>query len=263
VRLVQQWLAAGVLEEGTWTESEVGAPQGATVSPLLANIYLHYVFDLWIQRWRKTVARGEVIVVRYADDFIVGFQHRFDAERFQEELRQRLARFGLALHPDKTRLLAFGKFARSNRVERGLPGKPETFAFLGLTHVCGRSRAGKFLLRRQTERQRMTAKLHEVATELQRRRHHSIPEQGHWLSAVVRGHCAYYGVPTNAQALCAFRTQVARHWYRALRRRGQRHRLDWQRMNRHVRRWLPPARIAHPWPDQRFDGRTRGKSPVR
>jgi group II intron reverse transcriptase/maturase len=263
LRLVQQWLAAGVLEEGTWMESEVGAPQGATVSPLLANIYLHYVLDLWAQRWRKRRAHGDVVIVRYADDFIVGFQHRSDAEQFREELGQRLAAFGLALHADKTRLLAFGRFARASRVERGLSRKPETFSFLGLTHICGRSRAGKFLLRRKTERKRMTAKLRVVATEMQRRRHHSIPEQGRWLGAVVRGHCAYYGVPTNVHALGAFRTQLARHWYRALRRRSQRHRLDWRRMDRHVRRWFPPARITHPWPEQRFDVRTRGKSPVR
>jgi group II intron reverse transcriptase/maturase len=263
LRLVQKWLAAGALENGKWTVSQVGSPQGAPISPLLANIFLHYVLDLWVQRWRKTSAHGDLVVVRYADDFIVGFQHRSDAERFWADLRERLTKFGLELHPEKTRLIAFGKFALSNREERGLAGHPETFTFLGLTHVCGRSRSGKFLLRRQTERQRMTAKLHEVSTELRRRRHQPIPEQGRWLSAVVRGHSAYYGVPTNAHALCAFRTQVVRQWLRALRRRSQRHRLDWQRMSRHVRRWLPPARIAHPWPETRFDGRTRGKSPVR
>lgn len=263
VRLVQKWLAAGVLEDGTWARSEVGSPQGATVSPLLANLYLHHVLDLWVQRWRSKEARGDLVIVRYADDFIVGFQHRSDAERFRAELSQRLAKFGLELHSEKTRLIAFGKFAHSNRRERGLDGKPETFNFLGLTHICGRSRAGKFLLLRHTERRRMTAKLHEVTDQLLRRRHRPIPEQGAWLGAVVRGHTAYYGAPTNGHALCAFRTQVARRWCRALRRRSQRHRLNWTRMNRLVQRWLPPARIKHPWPDQRFDVKTRGRSPVR
>lgn len=263
VRLVKKWLAAGVLEDGTWARSEVGSPQGATVSPLLANVYLHHALDLWVQRWRSKEARGDLVIVRYADDFIVGFQHRSDAERFRVELSQRLAKFGLELHPEKTRLIAFGKFALSNRRERGLNGKPETFNFLGLTHICGRSRAGRFLLLRHTESRRMTAKLHEVTDQLLRRRHRPIPEQGAWLGAVVRGHIAYYGVPTNGHGLGAFRTQVARRWCRALRRRSQRHRLTWTRMNRLVQRWLPPARIKHPWPDQRFDVRTRGRSPVR
>lgn len=263
VRLIQKWLAAGVMEDGTWRPSEVGSPQGATASPLLANVYLHYVLDLWVQRWRTTAARGEVVIVRFADDFLVGFQHRTDAERFQRELRERLAQFRLELHPTKTRLIEFGKYAGANRWERGLTGKPETFAFLGLTHVCGRSRAGRFLLLRHTERRRMTAKLRAVAQELQRRRHQSIMEQGRWLQAVIRGHVAYYGVPTNAHRTAAFRTQAARHWQRALHRRSQRHRLPWARMRRLVARWLPPARVSHPWPDERFRVRPRGKSPVR
>jgi RNA-directed DNA polymerase len=232
-------------------------------SPLLANVYLHYAFDLWAHQWRTRVARGDVVIVRYADDFIVGFQHRDDAERFQRELRERLATFHLELHPTKTRLIAFGKFALSRRRERGQGGKPETFNFLGLTHICGRSRGGKFLLRRLTERKRMTAKLHELSREMQRRHHQPIPEQGRWLNAVVRGHVAYYGVPTNAHAIAAFRTQVARRWHRALLRRGQRRRLPWVRMRRLVDRWLPRTSISHPWPAQRFDVRTRGKSPVR
>ena len=200
-----------------------------------------------------------------ATRLIVGFQYRSDAERFRDELRQRLATFALELHPDKTRLIAFGKFACSNREERGLKGKPETFNFLGLTHIGGRSRGNRFLLRRQTERKRMTAKLHAVSTELQRRRHQSIPAQGRWLSAVVRGHCAYYGVPTNAHALCAFRTQVARCWCRALRRRSQRHRLDWTRTSRYVRRWLPPARIPGPSLGSTFAPKVRAQcgSPAR
>jgi len=263
VRLIQKWLAAGVMENGEWTSSEVGSPQGATASPLLANVYLHYVLDLWAQRWRTKVARGDVIIVRYADDFLVGFQYRDDAERFQRELSERLAKFRLELQPTKTRLIAFGKLAHSWRRARGLGGKPETFHFLGLTHMCGRSRGGKFLLRRQTERKRMTAKLHELAREMQRRRHQPISEQGRWLNAVVRGHVAYYAVPTNAHAVQAFRTQVARHWHRALLRRSQWRRLPWARMRRLDARWLPRTPISHPWPEQRFDARTRGKSPVR
>ena len=263
VRLIQKWLAAGVMENGTWTVSEVGSPQGATVSPLLANVYLHYGLDLWAPQRRTKIARGDVVIVRYADDFLVGFQHRDDAERFHRELSERLAKFHLELNPTKTRLIAFGKFALSRRRERGQGGKPETFNFLGLTHICGRSRGGKFLLRRHTERKRMTAKLHELAREMQRRRHQPIPEQGRWLNAVVRGHVAYYAVPTNAHAVEAFRTQVARHWHRALLRRSQRRRLPWVRMQRLVTRWLPRTPISHPWPEQRFDARTRGKSPVR
>lgn len=214
-------------------------------------------------RGRSRPAHGDVVIVRYADDFLVGFQHRDDAERFQRELGERLAKFRLELHPTKTRLIAFGKFARSRRQEQGLGGKPETFTFLGLTHICGRSRKGRFLLRRQKERKRMTAKLHELNREMQRRRHQSIPEQGRWLNAVVHGHVAYYGVPTNGHTVAAFRTQVARRWHRALLRRSQRRRLPWARMRRLVARWLPATPISHPWPEQRFDARTRGKSPVR
>jgi group II intron reverse transcriptase/maturase len=263
LRLIRKWLSAGVIEDGKWAECTDGTPQGATISPLLANIYLHYVLDLWIQRWRRKVAYGDVIVVRYADDFIVGFQHRKDAERFQTELRARLAQFRLELHPDKTRLLAFGRFATRDRVEGGLPGSPETFNFLGFTHISGRSRSGKFLLWRQTMRKRMTAKLYELKESMRQRRHLPIPEQGKWLAAVLRGHFAYYGVPTNIRAIDAFRTQVIRHWRRALCRRSQRRRLNWDRMQRLVTRWLPRAAIMHPWPENRFDVRTRGRSPVR
>ena len=262
LRLIRKWLRAGVLEHGTWSMTEVGTPQGATVSPLLANLYLHYVFDLWIQRWRKTRARGEVIVVRYADDFIVGFQDGTDAQTFLHELRERLRTFGLELHPDKTRLIRFGKNARSNRRERG-ERKPETFDFLGLTHICGRTHSGRFLLERRTMRKRMRAKLREIKEELLRRRHRPVPEQGAWLRAVVRGYFAYHAVPTNIHSLVAFRTQVGRLWCRALRRRSQRHRLNWTRMARYRETWLPRARILHPWPDQRFDARTQGRSPVR
>ena len=262
LRLIRKWLRAGVLEHGTWSMTEEGTPQGATVSPLLANLYLHYVFDLWIQRWRKTRARGEVIVVRYADDFIVGFQDGTDAQTFLHELRERLRTFGLELHPDKTRLIRFGKNARSNRKERG-ERKPETFDFLGLTHICGRTHSGRFLLERRTMRKRMRAKLREIKEELLRRRHRPVPEQGAWLRAVVRGYFAYHAVPTNIHSLVAFRTQVGRLWCRALRRRSQRHRLNWTRMARYRETWLPRARILHPWPEQRFDARTQGRSPVR
>jgi RNA-directed DNA polymerase len=262
LRLIRKWLSAGVMENGEWAATEEGTPQGATVSPLLANIYLHYVFDLWAQQWRRRHARGDVIITRWADDFIVGFQHRADAEQFLENLRERFRKFSLELHPEKTRLIEFGRKAAEGRKARGL-GKPETFNYLGLTHICGRSRAGKFLLRRQTMRKRMQAKLSELKGELQRRRHLPIPEQGAWLAGVVRGYFAYHAVPTNMRAMMEFRTQVIRHWHRALRRRGQRDRTHWARMNRIARRWLPPARKRHPWPEQRFDVRTQGKSPVR
>jgi hypothetical protein len=231
----------------------------------MANIYLHYVLDLWVQQWRARHARGEVIIVRYCDDFIVGFQHRSDAEQFRCELRDRLAKFKLELHPDKTRLIAFGRYALSDRRARHLRGAPETFNFLGLSHRCGcmRSEPEKFLVLRHTVKKRMTVKLHEVSIEMRRRRHWPIAEQGRWLASVVRGHFAYYGVPTNVHALEAFRTGIAKNWYRSLRRRGQRGRINWERMTRVVARWLPPVRITHPWPQQRFDVRTRGKSPVR
>jgi RNA-directed DNA polymerase len=262
LRLIHRWLKAGVMEEGEWRASEVGSPQGATVSPLLANIYLHYVFDLWIQWWRSRHARGEMIVVRYADDVVIGFQHRSDATRFRNELDARLSEFGLELHPEKTRLLEFGRYAAGRRAERGV-GKPETFDFLGLTHICGRTRSGEFLLVRRTSRKRMAAKLRWVADELMRRRHLSIKKQGLWLQRVVAGYFNYHAIPTNAQALQQFRKQVTGHWRRALRRRSQQDRTDWQRITRLADRWLPKARIQHPWPNDRFDARTRGGRPVR
>lgn len=264
LRLIQKWLTAGVMENGKWTQSAVGSPQGATVSPLLANIYLHYVLDLWVQRWRKRHALGEVIIVRYADDFIVGFQHRMDADRFLAELRDRLAEFRLELHPEKTRLIAFGRFALRDRERHGQSGSPETFSFLGFTHICGRNlKAGRYQVQRKTMRKRMTAKLHEVKADLQRRRHLPIEDQGRWLRSVVRGHYAYYGVPTNYRALDSFRSTVARLWYRSLLRRSQKARLNWTRMNRVIAYWLPSATIVHPWPNQRFRVNTQGKSPVR
>ena len=262
LRLIQKWLGAGVMEDGRWTRSSEGTPQGATVSPLLANLYLHYVFDLWIQQWRTKRARGEMIVTRYADDFIVGFQHRSDAEQFLVELRERLRKFALELHPDKTRLLEFGRYAAERRKERG-ERRPETFNFLGFTHVCARSKSGKYVLARRTMRARMRATLHEAKAELRRRRHHPIPVQGAWLASVVRGYFAYHAVPTNVDALGAFSTALEKLWLKSLRRRGQRDRMNWERMHALIQRWIPKARIQHPWPEERFDVNTRGKSRVR
>jgi RNA-directed DNA polymerase len=251
LRLVGKWLAAGVIEDGSWTDSERGSPQGASASPLLANVYLHYVLDLWADWWRKHHAHGDVIIVRWADDFIVGFEHRLDAEKFLAGLRERFAKFGLELHPDKTRLIEFGRFAVASRARRG-EGKPETFDFLGFTHICAKSKNGKFWLKRMTISKRMRAKLKQVKDQLRRRMHEPIPEQGRWLGSVVRGHMAYYGVPGNLKAVAAFRDQVARHWLKTLRRRSQKTRTDWARMHRITTRWLPPARVMHPFPHERF-----------
>ncbi|HVC77583.1 MAG TPA: group II intron reverse transcriptase/maturase [Candidatus Micrarchaeaceae archaeon] len=255
LRLIQKWLRAGVIEQGSWSESTVGVPQGASVSPLLANVYLHYVFDQWAQQWRKRHARGGMVIVRYVDDFVVGFEHQGEAEQFLVDLRERLARFALELHPEKTRLIEFGRFAAQHRAAQGL-GKAETFDFLGFTHICGKTRAGQFKLQRITMSKRMRAKLHQVKDRLLRNRHLPVPEQGRWLRSVVRGHFAYYAVPGNGRALSNFQYQVGRHWYRALLRRSQRHRLNWNRMHRLIERWLPPARILHPSPQVRFDART-------
>jgi RNA-directed DNA polymerase len=251
LRLIGKWLAAGVIENGTWTASERGSPQGASASPLLANVYLHYVLDLWADWWRKRHARGDVIIVRFADDFIVGFEHEDDARRFLEELRGRFAKFSLELHPGKTRLIEFGRHAARKRAARG-DGKPETFAFLGFTHICAATRNGRFWVRRKTDSKRMRAKLKVVKDQLRQRRYLPLPEQGRWLASVVGGHQAYYAVPGNYKAVHAFRTQVTRHWHQALRRRSQKTRLTWARMNRIVTRWLPPTRIVHPFPDTRF-----------
>jgi group II intron reverse transcriptase/maturase len=262
LRLIQKWMAAGVIEDGSWTAFEEGVPQGASVSPSLANVYAHYVFDLWAHQWRTRHARGDVVIVRFADDAVVGFEHRDDAERFWADLRDRLTKFSLELNAEKTRLIEFGRFAARDRKARGL-GKPETFEFLGLTHICAKTRSGRFMLKRVTSKKRMRAKLSEIKTELMQRRHLPVPEQGQWLGSVVRGHLAYYAVPTNSDAIIAFRTQAIRHWCRALRRRSQRSRLDWQRMTRLADRWLPPARVKHPYPDARFNATTHGRSPVR
>jgi RNA-directed DNA polymerase len=262
LRLIQKWVNAGVIEDGKWTASEVGAPQGASASPLLANVYLHYVLDRWARQWRKKQAHGDVIIVRFADDFVAGFEHKADAEQFLIDLRERFSKFALALHPDKTRLIEFGRNAARDRAARG-DGKPETFDFLGFTHFCGKTKSGRFWLRRKTISKRMRAKLAEVKDQLRRRRHYPIPEQGAWLGSVVRGHLAYYAVPGNTDAVAAFRTQVTRLWFKSLRRRSQSTRVNWSRMNRYATHWLPPVRVKHPFPGVRFDVRTLGRSPVR
>jgi len=251
VRLIQKWLKAGVLEDGTRTWRDEGTPQGGSVSPLLANVYLHYVFDLWGQRWRKTQAHGDMIVVRYADDFIVGFEHRADAERFLAELRERFTKFGLELHSEKTRLLEFGPYAAEHRQRAG-KGKPETFDFLGFTHICGKKRNGRFTVVRQTIRKRVQAKLSAVKAELRRRLHDPIPVVGAWLRQVVGGHVRYYGVPMNGRAIGMFRFQVGWLWQRALARRSHTGHVSWERMRRLIERWLPPARICHPYPLRRL-----------
>jgi group II intron reverse transcriptase/maturase len=251
IRLIRKWLKAGVTEDGQVMPTEVGTPQGAVVSPLLANIYLHYVFDLWAQRWRQREATGDMIIVRYADDIVVGFQHEADALRFRAEMAQRLAAFALTLHPDKTRLIEFGSRAADERARRGL-GKPEVFNFLGFTHICGHSRAGRFQLRRRSRGDRMRTKLREIRDALWQHRHAPLDEQGSWLRHVVQGYFAYHAVPTNSVAVGEFRRIVVWHWLRALRRRGQRGKTTWARITRLAARWIPKPRILHPWPNQRF-----------
>jgi len=262
LRHIRKWLNAGVLEDGKWRPVEGGVPQGASVSPLLANVYLHYVFDLWVQRWRETQARGDMIVVRWADDFIVGFQHREEAERFLSELRERFAMFKLELHPDKTRLIEFGRFADRDRRGRG-DGKPETFNFLGFTHSCDRTRKGKFIVLRQTIKARLRAKLAEVKQWLRRHLHDPVRRVGEHLRRVVLGHFRYYGVPRNGPALCSFKNAVYWLWRRTLRRRSQKTRIKGRRMAALAKRWLPNARIFHPYPEQRLAVITRGKSRMR
>jgi group II intron reverse transcriptase/maturase len=253
LRLIQKWLRAGVSEEGKWSKTEAGTPQGAVASPLLANIYLHYAFDLWIKHWRKHQATGDVIVVRYADDIVAGFEHRADAERFLQEWKDRLQKFGLELHPDKTRLIEFGRHAAENRKQRG-ESKPEVFNFLGFTHLCGTTRkTGRFIVKRKTIRKRLSAKLSELKEELRRRWHQPVAEVGKWLKSVVQGHFNYYAVPGNMDSLNSFRAQVLWRWYRALRRRSQRDRMTWERFWPLVNRWIPSAKILHPYPNVRFD----------
>jgi RNA-directed DNA polymerase len=251
IRLIQKWLKAGVLEDGVVTVSEKGTGQGSVISPLLANIYLHYCFDLWAARWRRREATGDMVIVRFADDIIVGFEHETDARRFWDAMRERLQRFSLTLHPDKTRLIEFGRHAAANRERRGF-GKPETFNFLGFTFISGKSRRGNFLIHRKTRRDRLKAKLKEVKDELRRRMHSPIPEQGEWLRQVVTGFFAYHAVPTNFRALLVFRAHITDLWLRTLRRRSQKDRTSWDRIARLTDDFLPQPRILHPWPNQRF-----------
>ena len=262
IRHIKKWLNAGVLEDGSRTYSEEGVPQGGSVSPMLANVYLHYVFDLWVKRWRNRQAAGDVIVVRFCDDVVVGFQYQQDAEGFLEALRKRFRKFNLELHEDKTRLIEFGRFAVQNRKRQG-KGKPETFDFLGFTHICGKTRKGKFVVLRYTIAKRMRAKLLELKGELRRRLHWPVPVVGKWLRVVLLGHYRYFGVPGNIRKIGAFKYHISLLWFRTLRRRSQRYRLIWERMSRLINRWLPRPRICHTYPDLSLYVKTRGKSPVR
>jgi group II intron reverse transcriptase/maturase len=252
LRLIQKWLKAGVMEEGRWEETEIGTPQGAVISPLLANVYLHYVFDLWVEAWRKKVAHGQVVVVRYADDLVVGFQSKADAERFLREFRERLARFGLELHPEKTRLLEFGRFAAVDRRKRG-EKKPETFTFLGFIHQCGTSPRGLFMVWRQTANKRMVAKLKQIKQKLRCRMHEPMEQIGTWLRSVSQGFYQYHAVPGNLRAMNAFRHRLRRMWRGTLRHRSQRPNVSWRRIGPLFDRWLPAPRVLHPYPDARFD----------
>jgi group II intron reverse transcriptase/maturase len=254
LRLIQKWLKAGVSEDGEWSETKIGTPQGAVISPLLANIYLHYVFDLWVDVWRKKIAKGEVIAVRYADDLVVGFEHRAEAERFLKEFQGRLAKFGLELHPETTRLIEFGRFARKSRQARG-KGEPESFTFLGFTHHCGNNSRGSFVIWRRTVRQRLEAKLQQVKQTLRARMHEPVSQVGEWLGRVLRGFYQYHAVPGNWASLNRFWTRVGRYWRRALERRSQRGRLTADRIARYFHRWLPQPRLVHPYPSVRFDAR--------
>jgi group II intron reverse transcriptase/maturase len=255
VRLIQKWLKAGVMEQGRWVETEEGTPQGAVISPILANLYLHYVLDLWVDQWRRKEARGDVIIVRYADDAVLGFQHRTEAERFLEQFRERLGKFGLELHPEKTRLIEFGRYAAERRRERG-EGKPETFNFLGFTHICGTSqKAGLFQIRRETIGKRMAAKLKDIQAKLKQRMHESIADTLKWLQSVVRGYFQYHAIPGNEQRLRVFRKDVLRLWLRQLRRRSQRSRWTWERFLERLAVQIPFAQIEHPYPSVRFDAK--------
>ncbi len=254
-RLIRKWLNAGVWEEGRMTRSDLGTVQGGSISPLLANIYLHYVFDLWTHQWRTRGTRGEVLVVRYADDFIVMFQYKSDADRYLRELRERFRKFKLELHSDKTRLIELGRFAIDNFKKRGR-GKPETFNFLGFTHICGTKKNGMFVVLRQTEKKRQHAKLTELKLEMQKRKHSPLRHQCRWLKAVVTGYFNYYGVPTNLRALNTFRYGVLRFWMKALRDRSQNDHLPWQRMYEMSEQWLPWGHITHPYPLKRFGVKT-------
>lgn len=251
LRLIRKWLKAGVLEAGELRVSESGTPQGAVISPLLANIYLHYVVDQWAEQWRRRHAQGEVIIVRYVDDIVCGFEHEAEAKQFMEELGVRLAEFALSLHPQKTRLIQFGRHAAASREQAG-QGKPASFNFLGFTHICGRSRKGRFQLKRKTRKDRMRAKLRDLKGKLRRGMHAPVRAQGRWLGRVLRGYFAYHAVPTNTACLYAFRLQVVVLWHKTLRRRSQKWRNLWSRMTRLAAEFLPLPRTQHPWPNERF-----------
>jgi RNA-directed DNA polymerase len=252
VRLILKWMRAGVIEDGQWFETKEGTPQGAVISPLLANLYLHYVLDLWVQAWRKKLAQGEMIVVRYADDGVLGFQYREDADRFLADLQERLRKFGLELHPEKTRLIEFGRYAAERRAKRGA-GKPETFNFLGFTHICGTNhKTGYFMVYRKTIGRRMAAKLKDIRQKLRRKLHESTENTTKWLQAVVRGYFQYHAVPRNEQRLKAFRRAVLRMWWWQLRRRSQRSRWTWEKFKARLGHQLPEVTVLHPYPEVRF-----------
>jgi RNA-directed DNA polymerase len=254
LHLIQKWLNAGVLEDGRWRESEIGTPQGGCVSPLISNIYLHYVLDLWIQKWSQKFAQGEMIIVRWADDFVIGCQKKTDAVRIEKELHERFEKFKLQLHPQKTRLIEFGPFAIENQARKNR-AKPETFNFLGFTHICGKRRNGMFTVIRKTVRKKMSTKLKEVKIELRRRMHDPIPKVGAWLRSVIRGFNRYYGVPTNESSLHTFRYQIGTYWHLMLRRRSQKSHVTWERTKRLIDKWLPYADICHPFPLKRWGGK--------
>jgi RNA-directed DNA polymerase len=263
LRLIGKWLTAGISEDGQWSETRVGTPQGAVISPLLANIYLHYVLDRWVIEWRKVHAKGDAVIVRYADDFVLGFQYRGEAERFLKQLRERMAEYGLELHPEKTRLIEFGRFAEANRKRDGAR-KPETFNFLGFTHICGTIwKSGKFTVKRKTVGKRMTAKLRDIAAQLRRRMNDPIEQTGGWLTQVVRGYFNYHAVPGNLRRLYAFRRETARYWLFTLRRRSQRSRWKWERFRTLIDLYLPEPKILHPYPLERFCAKYPDRSRVR
>ena len=262
LRLIQKWMKAGVLEDGERSETEQGTPQGAVISPLLANVYRHYVFDLWAEVWREKVATGDMIVVRYADDLVAGFQHRADAERFLKEFQERLGKFGLEVHPDKTRLIAFGREAWRNRKRAG-QGKLETFTFLGFTHYCGENSKGYFQVWRETAGKRMRAKLQQIKQALRARMHEPVEATGKWLKRVVLGYYQYHAVPGNLQQLGSFRWRLARLWRYVLRRRSQKSRVTWKEIGPILDRWIPAPRTLHPYPNVRFDARIQGRSRMR
>ncbi len=253
LRLIRKWLKAGIIEDGQRTEQTMGTAQGSVISPMLANIYLHYTFDLWANHWREKQASGEIIMVRYADDIILGFQYKNEAEKFLRALRERLKKFGLELHQDKTRLIEFGRFARENRTSRGL-GKPETFDFLGFTHICAKPRKGNyFIIRRKTIKKRLRSKIAEVKEELKKKRHDPIPEQGEWVRSVVEGHFNYFAVPNNNKAIETFRAEVIKIWRKALRRRSNKARkLNWSQLERLIKTWVPTKSVRHPYPKHRL-----------